>query len=44
MSNKSNAHKGVRKKTVNPQGMSEDAADQRPDSQLEQKAKKANTK
>lgn len=30
--------------SVNPQGLSEDVANQRPDSQLEQKAKKSNTK
>ncbi|MEC5423799.1 small, acid-soluble spore protein L [Virgibacillus sp. C22-A2] len=30
--------------SVNPQGLSEDSADQRPKSQLEQRAKKKNTK
>lgn len=30
--------------SVNPQGNSEDAADQQPKSQLEQRAKKKNTK
>ncbi|WP_084268618.1 small, acid-soluble spore protein L [Oceanobacillus damuensis] len=30
--------------SVNPQGLTEDAADQRPKSQLEQRAKKKNTK
>ncbi|SFB21386.1 small acid-soluble spore protein L (minor) [Lentibacillus halodurans] len=32
------------KTSVNKQGMSEDEADQQPDSQLEQRAKKKNTK
>lgn len=32
------------KSSVNPQGMSEDAREQRPKSQLEQRAKKKNTK
>lgn len=30
--------------SVNPQGLSEDVADQQPKSQLEQRAKKKNTK
>ncbi|CDQ40801.1 MULTISPECIES: small, acid-soluble spore protein L [Virgibacillus] len=30
--------------SVNPQGLSEDTADQQPKSQLEQRAKKKNTK
>ncbi|WP_337017865.1 small, acid-soluble spore protein L [Oceanobacillus massiliensis] len=30
--------------SINPQGISEDAADQQPKSQLEQRAKKKNTK
>ncbi|MFC4559068.1 small, acid-soluble spore protein L [Virgibacillus kekensis] len=30
--------------SVNPQGLDEDTADQRPKSQLEQRAKKKNTK
>ena len=30
--------------SVNPQGMTEDVADQQPKSQLEQRAKKKNTK
>ncbi|QKY68455.1 small, acid-soluble spore protein L [Lentibacillus sp. CBA3610] len=32
------------KTSVNKQGLSEDVADQQPDSQLEQRAKKKNTK
>ncbi|ARI76637.1 small, acid-soluble spore protein L [Halobacillus mangrovi] len=44
MSKKSNSKKGKVPPTVNPQGLSEDIADQQPDSQLEQKAKKSNTK
>nr|WP_174616137.1 small, acid-soluble spore protein L [Virgibacillus ihumii] len=32
------------KSSVNPQGMSEDKREQRPESQLEQRAKKKNTK
>lgn len=44
MSKKSNAFKGRGKTSVNPQGLTEDAADQQPDSQLEQKAKKSNAK
>ncbi|WP_164216004.1 small, acid-soluble spore protein L [Virgibacillus sp. YIM 98842] len=30
--------------SINPQGLSEDASDQQPKSQLEQRAKKKNTK
>ncbi|CCG46311.1 hypothetical protein HBHAL_3969 [Halobacillus halophilus DSM 2266] len=44
MSKKSNANKRKAPKTVNPQGLTEDIADQQPDSQFEQKAKKSNTK
>lgn len=44
MSKKSNAQKRNAANTVNPQGLSEEIADQQPRSQLEQKAKKANTK
>ncbi|WP_181349584.1 hypothetical protein [Thalassobacillus sp. CUG 92003] len=44
MSHKGNQHKQKPKPSVNPQGLTEDAADQQPDSQLEQKAKKTNTK
>ncbi|WP_226580334.1 small, acid-soluble spore protein L [Halobacillus litoralis] len=43
MSKKSNSHKR-KTSSVNPQGLSEDAAEQQPESQLEQKAKKSNTK
>ncbi|GAA0439859.1 hypothetical protein GCM10008983_15970 [Lentibacillus halophilus] len=32
------------KTSINKQGLSEDASDQQPDSQLEQRAKKKNTK
>jgi len=31
-------------RSINPQGLSEDAADQQPKSQLEQRTKKKNTK
>lgn len=45
MSEKDNVYKKRRvNSSINPQGQSEDAADQRPLSQLEQKAKKTNTK
>lgn len=44
MSKKSNAYKRNAGNTVNPQGLSEDVADQQPRSQLEDKAKKANAK
>ncbi|MBM7646817.1 small acid-soluble spore protein L (minor) [Scopulibacillus daqui] len=37
-------HSGKVASSVNPQGLSEDAADQQPKSQLEQRAKKKNTK
>ncbi|SET33971.1 small acid-soluble spore protein L (minor) [Salinibacillus kushneri] len=39
-----NRTKGKKASNVNPQGLSEDAADQRPKSQLEQRTKKKNTK
>jgi small acid-soluble spore protein L (minor) len=39
-----NYNKGQRAPNVNPQGLSEDVADQRPKSQLEDRAKKRNTK
>ncbi len=35
---------GQRQLSVNPQGLTEDVADQSPRSQLEQRAKKKNTK
>ncbi|WP_138919725.1 small, acid-soluble spore protein L [Lentibacillus jeotgali] len=41
---KDNRSKTQVKSSVNKQGLSEDAADQQPDSQLEQRAKKRNTK
>ncbi|MCT2536359.1 small, acid-soluble spore protein L [Aquibacillus koreensis] len=45
MSEKRNNRNDVRPtSSVNPQGLTEDVANQRPDSQLEQKAKKDNTK
>lgn len=44
MSKKSNSDKRKEPPTVNPQGYSQDVADQQPHSQLEQKAKKSNTK
>ncbi|WP_256558241.1 hypothetical protein [Halobacillus sp. A1] len=44
MSKKSNANKSKNQKTVSPQGLTEDIADQQPHSQLEQKAKKSNRK
>ncbi|MHA6252455.1 small, acid-soluble spore protein L [Oceanobacillus sp. CAU 1775] len=45
MSNKQRTSKTKRvKSSVNPQGYSEDVADQEPKSQLEQRAKKKNTK
>lgn len=44
MSNKSNSHKGKGKESVNPQGLTEDVADQQPKSQLEQRAKRTNKK
>ncbi|WP_179134012.1 hypothetical protein [Halobacillus massiliensis] len=44
MSKKSNADKSKNPKTVNPQGLSEDVADQQPDSKLEQHIKKQNRK
>ncbi|WP_164908594.1 hypothetical protein [Halobacillus litoralis] len=44
MSKKSNSEKRKVAPTVNPQGLSEDIADQQPRSQLEQKAKKSNAK
>ncbi|MBY7142957.1 small, acid-soluble spore protein L [Virgibacillus sp. NKC19-3] len=34
----------VKNSSLNPQGLSEDVADQQPKSQLEQRAKKKNTK
>ncbi|MRG85845.1 small, acid-soluble spore protein L [Salinibacillus xinjiangensis] len=39
-----NRTKGQRASNVNPQGLTEDVADQQPRSQLEQRAKKKNTK
>ncbi|MRH42575.1 small, acid-soluble spore protein L [Aquibacillus halophilus] len=45
MSEKKNNRSQNRVNTsVNPQGLTEDDADQRPKSQLEQRAKKTNTK
>ncbi|WP_168927351.1 hypothetical protein [Halobacillus salinus] len=44
MSKKSNAQKGKREKSVNPQGLTEDVAEQQPKSQLEQRAKHTNRK
>ncbi|GAB3803264.1 small, acid-soluble spore protein L [Virgibacillus kimchii] len=45
MSKKNNQYRKHRDDTsVNPQGLSEDAADHQPKSQLEQRAKKKNTK
>ncbi|MFG6148098.1 hypothetical protein [Halobacillus sp. B23F22_1] len=44
MSKKSNANKSKNPKTVNRQGLSEDVANQQPDSQLEQHAKHYNKK
>lgn len=41
---KNNWNKKKAKSSVNKQGYSEDKADQRPKSQLEQRAKKKNTK
>ncbi|WP_176222172.1 hypothetical protein [Tuberibacillus sp. Marseille-P3662] len=38
------AHKGKTASAVNKQGLSEDVADQRPHSELEERAKKKNTK
>ncbi|SEB07059.1 small acid-soluble spore protein L (minor) [Thalassobacillus cyri] len=39
-----NRSKGQAAPNINPQGLTEDKADQQPDSQLEQRAKKSNTK
>ncbi|WP_255822160.1 hypothetical protein [Halobacillus shinanisalinarum] len=44
MSKKSNSDKRKVNPTVNKQGLTEDVADQQPDSQLEQRAKRRNTK
>ncbi|WP_226034820.1 small, acid-soluble spore protein L [Aquibacillus saliphilus] len=45
MSEKKNNRSANRSETsVNPQGLTEDTANQRPKSQLEQRAKKTNTK
>ncbi|MFG6117460.1 small, acid-soluble spore protein L [Halobacillus sp. MO56] len=45
MSKKStNRSKGRSAPNINPQGLTEDTADQQPKSQLEQRAKKSNTK
>ncbi|MDL4839575.1 small, acid-soluble spore protein L [Aquibacillus rhizosphaerae] len=45
MSEKRNIRKDGRPtSSVNPQGISEDVANQRPESKLEHKAKKSNTK
>lgn len=45
MSKKQNNYNKKRARTsVNPQGLTEDTADQQPKSQLEQRAKKKNTK
>ncbi|GAB3061062.1 small, acid-soluble spore protein L [Virgibacillus ainsalahensis] len=41
---KDNWNKKRNDSTINPQGLSEDTADQQPKSQLEQRAKKKNTK
>ncbi|MFD1361867.1 small, acid-soluble spore protein L [Lentibacillus salinarum] len=41
---KDNRSKNQVKTSVNKQGLSEDVVDQQPDSQLEQRAKKKNTK
>lgn len=43
MTNKKSSNKRVNT-SVNPQGLTEDVADQQPKSQLEQRAKKKNTK
>ncbi|MBB6452344.1 small acid-soluble spore protein L (minor) [Salirhabdus euzebyi] len=42
--NKEDRDRGQAAPSVNPQGLSEDVANQRPKSQLEQRAKKRNTK
>ncbi|WP_156418674.1 small, acid-soluble spore protein L [Lentibacillus amyloliquefaciens] len=45
MADKNNTwRKNQTRSSVNKQGLSEDVADQQPDSQLEQRAKKKNTK
>ncbi|GFZ82719.1 hypothetical protein GCM10010978_24250 [Compostibacillus humi] len=44
MSNNKNWSKKRVNSSVNPQGLTEDEADQQPKSQLEQRAKKKNTK
>lgn len=44
MSKKSNSGKRKTPATVNPQGLTEDVADQQPKSQLEQRAKRTNRK
>ncbi|MBM7572280.1 small, acid-soluble spore protein L [Aquibacillus albus] len=45
MSAKNNIRqKGRNRSSVNPQGLSEDVADQRPKSELEDNAKQSNTK
>ncbi|RYG71754.1 small, acid-soluble spore protein L [Lentibacillus lipolyticus] len=44
MGKKNNRSKNQVKSSVNKQGLSEEVADQQPDSQLEQRAKKKNTK
>ncbi|MCA0971706.1 hypothetical protein LCM20_13955 [Halobacillus litoralis] len=44
MSKKSNAQKRKRNESVNPQGLTEDTADQHPSSQPEQRAKHSNRK
>ncbi|SFE01330.1 small acid-soluble spore protein L (minor) [Lentibacillus persicus] len=41
---KKSRHKSQMRSSVNKQGLSEDTADQQPESQLEQRAKKKNTK
>lgn len=41
---KKNRPKSQMRSSVNKQGLSEDTADQQPESQLEQRAKKKNTK
>ncbi|MBO8155061.1 MAG: small, acid-soluble spore protein L [Bacillaceae bacterium] len=42
--NENHRNRGKRASSVNPQGLSEDEADQQPKSQLEQRAKKRHTR
>ncbi|MYL32265.1 small, acid-soluble spore protein L [Pontibacillus yanchengensis] len=44
MSKRKNQNKGKMSSNVNPQGFTEDKADQQPKSKLEERAKKSNTK